>query len=350
MTPSSATLMQNDLPDGFEDTEALDDFLTRPTEALRTDLQSIDGDIMVLGVGGKMGPTLARLAKNAAPSKKVIAVSRFSSAAARAGLEAHGVETIPCDLLDAEAVNALPKVKNIIFMAGRKFGSDGDQPQTWASNAVMPAMVAEAFKGSRIVAFSTGCVYAFTNVDGTGSREGDPLAPPGEYANSCIARERIFEYFSAKHGTPGVLFRLNYAIDLRYGVLHDIAVRVKDGLPVDVSMGHVNVIWQGDANALALRCLTRAEVPSMPLNITGGDVVRVRWLAERFGAIFGRDPIIVGTEAETCWLSDARKAISILGAPTVDLEKMIGWTADWVARGGTSHNKPTGFENRDGAF
>ena len=350
MTSTTPAFRDGDLPERFADVHALDEFLTRPSRVLSDELAALDGDIIILGVGGKMGPTLARLAKRAAPDKRVIAVARFSKAETRAELEQYGVETIACDLLDAASVNALPKVRNVIFMAGRKFGSDDNQPATWASNAIMPGIVAEAFRESRIVAFSTGCVYAFADVTGKGSIETDPLSPPGEYANSCVGRERVFEYYSEKYGTPGVLFRLNYAIDLRYGVLHDIATRVLNGQVIDVSMSHVNVIWQGDANTLALRCLTQAAVPTLPLNVTGPEVVSVRWLAEAFGRKLQREPVFTGTETETCWLSDSSKANGLFGLPSVSLERMIDWTADWVAHGGVSHNKPTGFEKRDGAF
>jgi nucleoside-diphosphate-sugar epimerase len=338
------------LPRGFDDTEALDAFLATPSEVLCADLASIDGDIMILGAGGKMGPSLARLAHNAAPDKKIYCVARFSDANARREIESSGIETIACDLLDRDAVQRLPKVKNIIFMAGRKFGSDGNQPLTWAANAYMPALVAEAFPDSRIVAFSTGCVYEFSPVIGRGSDENAPLNPPGEYANSCIARERLFEYFSASSNTPGRLFRLNYAIDLRYGVLHDIAVKVRDNKPIDVTMGHVNVIWQGDANALALRCLTQVTTPTTPINVTGPEVSSVRELAETFGKLLGREPRIVGQEADSAWLSDTRLSNELFGKPLISLEQMIAWTADWVSGNRPSHNKPTHFEARDGAY
>ncbi len=339
-----------DLPQGFADTAALDDFLAMPTEALCADLASIDGDIMILGAGGKMGPSLARLAFNAAPDKKVYCVARFSDENARRQIEDSGIQAIACDLLDRDAIQKLPKVKNIIFMAGRKFGSDGNQPLTWASNAYMPTLVAEAFPDSRIVAFSTGCVYAFSPVTGVGSDENAPLNPPGEYANSCIARERLFEYFSAVNNTPGRLFRLNYAIDLRYGVLHDIAVKVRDNKPIDVTMGHVNVIWQGDANSLALRCLAKVTTPTTPINVTGPEVSSVRELAETFGKLLGRKPQIVGKEADSAWLSDTRLSNELFGKPVVSLEQMIAWTADWVSENRPSHNKPTHFEARDGAY
>lgn len=338
------------LPSRFDSPEELDAFIAKPPRALVEDLAALDGDIMILGASGKMGPTLARLARNAAPEKRVIAVARFSNPVAKADLEKQGIETVPCDMLDRAALEALPKIKNIIFMVGRKFASGGNQPLTWATNTYMPAVVAETFKNSRIVAFSTGCVYAFTPVDSMGSEEGDPLDPPGEYAQSCIGRERLIEHFSQLHGTPGRLFRLNYAIDLRYGVLHDVAVKVRDGIPIDVTMGHVNVIWQGDANALALRCLKQATVPTSPINITGPEVISVRWLANTFGDLLGREPVTTGTESSSAWLSNAKLSNGLFGYPLVPLDRMITWSADWVSRDLPSHNKPTHFEARDGAY
>jgi len=339
------------LPDRFESVEALEDFMTAPSDALIADLAATPGDIMVLGVGGKMGPTLARLAKRAAPDKKVIGVARFSEKGVREELARAGVETMPADLLDRAALEKLPSVANIMFMAGRKFGASGDVPLTWAMNVQMPAMVAEVFKASRIVAFSTGNVYPFVPVESGGATEDTPPVPPsGDYANSCAGRERMFEYFSARHGTPGRLFRLNYAIDMRYGVLHDIARKVRDSETIDLTMGHANVIWQGDANSVALRCLAHATTPTTPINVTGPETFEVAKVAEEFGRLLGKKPKFTGKPAPTGWINNAARMVKEFGPPSVSLAKLIEWNADWVARDMKTINKPTKYEVRDGTY
>jgi len=343
-------LTRDTLPEMIPDIAALDELLCRPSQALIDDLSTVDGDIMVLGAAGKMGPTLAGLARAALPDRRVIGVARFSEPGTRAWLKARGIETIACDLLDESAIQSLPKSPNVVFMAGRKFGAEGDLSLTWAMNAHVPALVAQAFRNSRIVAFSTGCVYPFVPVNGNGADETLAPNPPGEYAQSCVGRERMFEFFSRKFATPGRLFRLNYAIDMRYGVLHDIATKIQHGQPIDVSLGHVNFIWQGDASAQALRCLAHCEAPTSPINVSGHEILSVRDLAAKLGARLGRKPIIAGHEEPTAWLTDTSLAVQLFGLPIVDTERLIAWTADWVARAMPSLGKPTKYEVRDGRY
>jgi nucleoside-diphosphate-sugar epimerase len=343
-------LTRDNLPDTISDIAALDELLCRPNQALIDDLSTVDGDIMILGVAGKMGPTLAGLAKAALPDRRIIGVARFSDASVKDWLHARGIETLNCDLLDETALRGLPKAPNIVFMAGRKFGAEGDLSLTWAMNAHVPALVAQAFPRSRIVAFSTGCVYPFVPVTGKGADESVAPNPPGEYAQSCVGRERMFEYFSHKYSTPGRLFRLNYAIDMRYGVLHDIASKILRGVSIDVSLGHVNFIWQGDAAAQALRCLAHCEVPTSPINVSGHEILSVRDLATKLGALLERDPVIVGTEQPTAWLTNTSRAVKLFGLPIVDTERLIAWTADWVTRAMPSLGKPTKYEVRDGRY
>jgi nucleoside-diphosphate-sugar epimerase len=339
------------LPQRFADVEALEDFMTTPSAALVSDLARAPGDLLVLGVGGKMGPTLARMAKRADPERRVIGVARFSEKGLREKLEGAGVECIACDLLDRAAIERLPRVPNVVYMAGYKFGAAGNPALTWAMNAGVPLTVAEAFRTSRIVAFSTICVYPYAETSGRGADESTPAEPPaGAYAWSCVGREQMFLHGSQRWGTPGRLVRLSYAIDMRYGVLHDVAAAVAAGREIDVTMGHVNVIWQGDANEHALRLLAHCTTPTSPLNVTGPTMTSVRWLAGELGGRLGKPARCVGREAPTAWVVDTTAAQRLLGAPRVPLEAMLDWTADWVARGGPSLGKETHFEVRDGKY
>ena len=339
----------------FNTTDELDDELSRPTPGVLETLRAMDGDVMVLGAGGKMGPTLARMVRRGLDEighkeRRVIAVSRFSSASAMQGLQRCGVEAISCDLMNRSAVAALPDAANVIFMAGQKFGTSDSPELTWVMNTLVPAIVAERFANSRIVVFSTGCVYPLVPVNGPGSREDDALGPPGEYANSCVGRERVFSHFAKQNGTHMLMFRLCYAIDLRYGVLCDVASKVWQGLPVDVTMGTANVIWQGDANARAIQCLSHVATPPTVLNVTGIECVSIRSLAQRFGELLKREPIITGKESDTAWIWDASRSYELFGPPTVSLQEMIEATAHWQRQGGAMLGKPTHFEVRDGNF
>jgi len=328
--------------------------LAEPTTGVLDTLRRARGDIMVLGAGGKMGPTLARMLRRGVDAvdrpDRVIAVSRFGAPEVEHALRAASVETVRCDLADRRAVAELPDAPNVIFMAGQKFGTAGAPAATWAANTLVPAIVAERFAGARIVAFSTGNVYPLSPVAGGGSREDDAPGPVGEYAASCLGRERILEHFSMRDGTPVAIVRLNYAVELRYGVLVDIARRVHDGAPVDVRMGYVNVIWQGDACARAIQCLEHAASPPFVVNITGPETLAVRSVAQRFGELLGHAPVITGEEGADALLSNASRSVELFGAPTVTIGQLMVWIADWIARGGRVLDRPTHFEERSGRF
>jgi nucleoside-diphosphate-sugar epimerase len=344
-------MVNTGLPERFADVAALEDFMSAPDPALAAHLEHAPGDLMVLGVGGKMGPTLARMARRAAPGRRVIGVARFSEQGLREKLEAAGIECIACDLLDRAALERLPRAPNIVYMAGYKFGAVGNPELTWAMNAGVPLMVAETFRASRIVAFSTICVYPYVATSGSGATEATPAQPPaGDYAWSCVGREQMFVFGSRRWGTPGRLVRLSYAIDMRYGVLHDIASSVAAGRTLDLAMGTVNVIWQGDANEQALRLLAHCTTPASAINVTGPEKVSIRWLAGELGRRLGRKPVFSGKESETAWLIDTAQATALLGAPRVPLAQLIDWTAHWVARGGESLDRPTHFDTRDGRY
>ncbi len=340
--------------DAPADEPALEEILSRPTPGVLGALEAAGGDVLLLGVSGKMGPTLARMVRRGLDQlggrRRVIGAARFSDPAAEGRLRDAGVETIRCDLMDRAAVEALPSAPNVIFLAGQKFGTVDAPAATWATNTYAPALAAQRFAGSRLVVFSTGCVYPNTPVKAGGSRESDALEPVGDYANSCVGRERVFTHFAGQSATPLALFRLNYAIDLRYGVLVDVARKVLAGEPVDVTMGHVNVIWQGDANAQAIQCLAHASVPPFVVNVTGPETVSVRAVAQWFGELLGRDPVIVGAEADTALLSNAALAHRLFGYPTVPLEQMLFWVAGWLKRGGSLSTTDPLRETRDGKY
>jgi len=329
----------------------LDDLLSAPRAETMAALEACPGDIIILGAGGKMGPTLARMAVRArGDSRRVIAVSRWSSAAARHALNAAGVETIRCDLLDPQSVARLPDAANVIFMAGQKFGTAEAPAMTWAMNTIVPAHCAHRYRDSRIVAFSTGNVYPLTPIERGGSREDDTPGPVGEYAASCLGRERVFEFYAMRDRARVATFRLNYAIDLRYGVLVDVALKVYRGEPVSVEMGYVNVIWQGDANRIALECLRLASSPPFVVNVTGVDILSVRALAEWFAERFGKRVRFTGNERADALLSNTSRMRETFAAPEVSLDQMREWVAQWIDEGGPLLGKATRFEARDGRF
>lgn len=334
--------------------EQLEEMLSRPPAYVLDTVRGLDSDLLILGVGGKMGPTLARMAARALADvnspHRVIAVARFSQPGLREKLASRGIETIACDLLDRQAVAALPESRHVIFMAGQKFGTAGQQARTWAMNSYMPALAAERFGQARVVVFSTGNVYPLTPVAQGGAVESDAPQPVGEYAMSCLGRERIFEHFSRSQGVRCAIMRLNYAVEMRYGVVLDVAQKVYAGQAVDLNMGFVNVIWQGDANAQAIGLLDHCAAPPFVLNVTGPETLSVRALAERFGVLFGRTPVFVGAEAPTALLSNAAKAQDLFGPPRVSVDQVVEWTAQWVMQSGATLNKPTHFEVRDGNF
>jgi nucleoside-diphosphate-sugar epimerase len=342
------------LPDRIQTVEALDEIMTRPRSPLIEFIPTLSSPLVILGAGGKMGPTLAVLARRAADEAghplDVIAVSRFSDGQSRQWLEARGVKTLLCDLFDPAALRRLPDADNVIYLVGLKFGTAQNPAATWATNTLLPAYAAERYAKARIAALSTGNVYPLSPLASGGLPESAALTPLGEYANSGVARERLFEFFSAKYGTPITLVRLSYALDLRYGVLVDIARKVFAGQPVDVTMGYFNAIWQGDANDLILRSLSLASCPPMTLNVTGTQMISVRDAALRFGELLQRPVEIVGAEADTALLSDTARLVETLGAPLTPLDLVMRWTADWIASGGPLFDKPTHFEVRDGAY
>jgi nucleoside-diphosphate-sugar epimerase len=334
--------------------EQLEDILSQPSDADRKAMDELPGDLLILGVAGKMGPSLARRARRACDEagvkKRIIGVARFSDPSSERMLRDWGIETMGLDLMSPGALDRLPDVENVLYMAARKFGSTGAEHVTWGMNTFLPGLVANRFRASRIVAFSTGNIYPLVPVTRGGPTETDPVGPVGEYAQSALGRERMFEYFSSANGTPIALLRLNYAIELRYGVLLDVGQKVFNRVPVDLTMGHANVIWQGDANSITLRSFALCQSPPSVLNLTGPETVSIRWAARRFAERFGIEPEFQGTESETALLSNAARCQRLFGYPTVSVEQMIEWIADWIGMGGSTHNKPTHFETRDGRY
>ncbi len=332
----------------------LEDILSEPSERLINDIAKIEGDIMILGLGGKMGPTLAKLAKRAIDeagiTKRIIGASRFSNEGLFQELTDFGIECIKVDLLSDQDLMKLPDVKNVIYMAGNKFGTSGNEHFTWAMNAYLPGRVSEKYKGSRIVVFSTGNVYPFVPINSGGAIEGTKPSPIGEYAQSCLGRERVFEHFSIKNGTEMLLYRLNYALDLRYGVLLEVAKAVANHKSIDLGMGFANVIWQGDANEYAIRSLLHCESPARKLNVTGPETISVQWLAEEFGKLLGKTPTFENRPTDTALLNNSDQAHTLFGNPLVSLEEMIKWTANWVEIEGEQLGKPTHFQERKGDF
>ena len=334
--------------------QELDIKLTTPSDRLVKDMSGIQGDIIVLGAGGKMGPTLCVLAHNAmraaGVSGKVTAVSRFTDPVAVELLRGSGVETISTDLLEPGACDALPDAPNVIYMAGRKFDTVGQEYLTWAMNARLPGIVAERYKNSRIVVFSSGNIYPMVSVFSGGATEQTTSSPVGEYGMSCLARERLFEYGSYKYGTPVLLYRLNYAVDLRYGVLFDIAHNITGGQPVSLATPCFNCIWQGDANEIAIRSLLHTASPAVKMNVTGPETVSVRYAATELGSLLGVEPVFTGEESAEAYLSNASKAAETFGYPSVPVSTLIKWQAEWILSGGRGLGKPTHFEERGGKY
>ncbi len=330
------------------------ELLLQPSQALLADISKIEGDIMILGAGGKMGPSLAKLAKAAVEkaglNKKIIAVSRFSEDQVVQELHTSGIETITADLLNEADLQGLPEVPNILYLAGTKFGTQGNESFTWAMNSYLPGRIAEKFKNSKIVVFSTGNVYPLTSVLRGGATENTPTEPLGEYAQSCLGRERIFEYSSKRYHTPVLIYRLNYANDVSYGVLLELAKSVIAEKPIDLSMGNVNLIWQGDANEIAIRSLLHCASPAKTVNITGPELLSVRWIAEQFGQMAGKVPVFVNSEQPTALLSNATECTDLFGYPGTGPKRMMRLIYQWIAQGGATIDKKTHFQEREGKY
>ena len=338
----------------MEDLKALEERYTRPSEALIADVKKIKGDIILLGIGGKMGPSMGKLLVDAlrlaGMDNRVIGVSRFSNEQAKEELKAVGIEVIACDLLNDEELFALPDAPNVIYLAGNKFGTTGKENFTWAMNAYLPGRVAEKYKKANIVVFSSGNVLPFVPVTSGGVSEEATPEPIGEYAQSCLGRERIFEYFAHKNQTPTLIYRLNYAVDFRYGVVMEIAKAILAGKEIDLSTENVNVIWQGDANEIAIRSLLHCKAPAKILNVTGPEILSIRWIAQQFAAIFNIEPKFVNQPVGTALLNNASECHRIFGYPKVTIREIIDITATWLSNGGDEFGKATRFQERGGKF
>jgi len=342
------------LPNFIESEDQLDELLTTPSTALVEVVRTLADPLIILGAGGKMGPSLALLARRAAQQVqshiRIIAVSRFSDPNSRLELEKGGVETHSADVLNRDQLQTLPDSANVVYLVGMKFGTSNDPVPTWATNTIAPVHVCERFAGSKIVALSTGNVYPLVPIEAEGSRESDPLTPLGEYPNAAVARERIFQYYASRHATPTVLMRLNYAHDLRYGVLTELAGKIWRGEPIDLTMGYFNAIWQGDANEIILRSFAHCQVPAELINLTSPERYSVRTVAEQLGKLMDRQPQLVGSEAPTALLSNTERMQEKFGMPQVGLEQMLEWIAHWTVNDGPTLNKPTHFATRDGKY
>lgn len=332
------------------DVPDLEKILSAPSDAASQALAGVHGNILVLGAAGKMGPTLAMMLRKAAPKRNIYAVSRFTDDAVRTKLEQAGITTVAADLLDEAQYRKLPSAENVFFLAGMKFGASGDLPLTWAQNCHIPALVAGHYKHSRIVAFSTGNVYPFVDINGGGATEDTPPEPVGEYAQSCLGRERMFQYFSQIHDTPVTIIRLNYANEARYGIIVDLTLKILNDQPIDLTMGAVNLIWQRDANDYIIRSITLAQSPPAILNVAGPETISIRSLAAKIANILGKEPKFVSQEAPSALLSDASRCISLFGSPQMTLDRMVSTIVEWVKSGKETLNKPTKYDVRNGNF
>ena len=341
-------------PDSIADVEQLEALISEPNDGVIETMARLEGDIILLGVGGKMGPSLARMAKRATDAagvqRKIIGVDLFPSGDVDKKLQGFGIETVKCNLLDKDALMSLPDAPNVVFMVGMKFGSTGNESLTWAMNAFLPGMVAQKYMNSNIVVFSTGNIYGLTPAVRGGSLEADIPNPTGEYAITAVGRERIFEHFSKTYGIPTAIIRLNYSNEMRYGVLVDIAQQVWDGKTIDVSMGCANVIWQADANAHVLQSFDYVSSPPFIVNSAGPEMISIRRVAEQFAELMGKDASITGCESQDALLSNGQLGHRLFGYPQVPVQQLMRWIADWVMRGGETLGKPTHFESRDGKF